>query len=226
MRDTDQDKFCQVLGAVFEVYGSAITPGAMSIWWESMRRYDLSQFRAALSLHVNNPQAGRFAPKPADVIREIEALRGDGRPGPEEAWAMIPKREDQSAMLTDEMREAMRFADPLLESGDKIAARMAFREAYERAVAAAKARREPVRWSFSAGWDAEGRVSALSEAVKIGRMDRDRAIRMLPAGREVEFLTRIGATDHPLLAPPTPEQAERRAMILRIAGQMAGVVHD
>jgi hypothetical protein len=50
----------------------------------------------------------------------IERL-DDGRPGAEEAWAMVPKDEEESAVITGEMRFAMGVALRLLADGDAIA---------------------------------------------------------------------------------------------------------
>ena len=62
----------------------------------------------------------------------------DGRPGAEEAWALIPKIEDPSGILTEEMQAAMRVAYGLLFDVP-IAARMAFKEAYQREFQKARA---------------------------------------------------------------------------------------
>ena len=215
MRDTEKSEFVSAVGAVLEVYGAAITPAAMSIWWEVLRRFELHVVRDALGRHVQNPQAGRFAPKPADVVREIESLHGDGRPGPDEAWAMIPKSEHDSAMMTAEMREAWRIADPLLEWGDKVAPRMAFREVDERAVAAARASGIAPEWEFSAGWDRDGRIPVLADAVRCGRIGQDRALTFLTHESRAVLLRAVGAHGHPALAPPDPEQQARLAALAK-----------
>lgn len=113
----------------------------------------------------------------ADVVQRID----DGRPGADEAWALVPKNEEDSAVWSQEMAEAFAIAAPLLAEGDAIAARMAFREAYKRLCDAARDAGQPVRWTPTLGHDARGRAAALHRAVELGRMSAGDAHALLPA---------------------------------------------
>ncbi len=113
---------------------------------------------------------------PADVVSRID----DGRPGLEEAWAMLPRSEAETAVWTDEMAQAMAVAQPLLDEGDQVAARMAFREVYAKLLAAARDAKQPVRWTASLGHDADMRRSAIEAAVGAGRLTAAHAERLLP----------------------------------------------
>jgi hypothetical protein len=107
----------------------------------------------------------------ADVVARID----DGRPGVEEAWAMVPLDERTTVVWTDEMAQAFGIAHPLLEAGDKVAARMAFKSAYERMVAQARDERRPPRWTPSLG-DVGGRSAPILQAVQLGRISADQAL--------------------------------------------------
>lgn len=109
-----------------------------------------------------------------DIIQRID----DGRPGPNEAWAIIPKGEQYSCVWTDEMRTAAGEVWDLM--GDKVAARMAFIEAYKREVTNAKTANKPVEWSFSAGSDINHRKKTLVESVEKGRLLPEHANRIMP----------------------------------------------
>jgi hypothetical protein len=111
-----------------------------------------------------------------DVISRID----DGRPGVEEAWAMMPADEAQSVVWTDEMAEAFGIARGLLDDGDKVAARMAFKEAYTRLIGAARDSKRKVNWTPSLGYDKHGREAVLTEAVAKGRLSYDHAQQMVP----------------------------------------------
>lgn len=104
----------------------------------------------------------------------------DGRPGPEEAFAMLPRDEQQSAVWTEEMAEAALAAAPLFEEGDAVAARMAFREAYVRCVQRAREQHRAARWSLTQGWDVRGRERAVVEAVARGFITTNQALGLLP----------------------------------------------
>ena len=107
-------------------------------------------------------------------------------PGPDEAWAMMPRDEDTSVVMTEEMAQALHIAQPLLDEGDQIAARRAFIEAYKRIVDAAKRAGMPPRWFPSLGHSKDGREAALIEAVRLGRMNSEHAIALLPPDSAVK----------------------------------------
>ena len=115
-----------------------------------------------------------------DVKNRIEGL--DGRPDADEAWAIALDSEDEAKTIvwTNEICEAKKVAQPILDSGDKIAARMAFKSAYARMVE--DSRRGGVKpvWWPSLGTDKDMRELALSEAARTGRIGAERAEFFLP----------------------------------------------
>ena len=72
----------------------------------------------------------------------------DGRPGADEAWAIALEALDEacSVVWCGEIQQAFAIARPVLVAGDKIGARMAFRNAYDRLVRDARVQRKPERW--------------------------------------------------------------------------------
>jgi hypothetical protein len=112
----------------------------------------------------------------ADVISRLD----DGRPGADEAWAMMPRDETQSVVWTDEMAVAYGLALPLLATGDAVAARVAFRECYTRVVTLARCERRPALWRLSPGRDPASRAAAITDAVEKGRLSREHAMALLP----------------------------------------------
>lgn len=113
----------------------------------------------------------------SDVVNRLD----DGRPGAEEAWALIPQDEGGSVVWSDEMAAAFRVALPLLEIGDRVAARLAFKETYTRLVNENRDLANPVNWSPSLGHDPRGREDALMQAVGRGRMSIEHARSIAPA---------------------------------------------
>jgi hypothetical protein len=110
----------------------------------------------------------------ADVVGRID----DGRPGPDEAWSMLPRSEQESVVWTDEMAAAYGACSAAMAGGDQQAARMAFREAYKTRVDVARSDAVPVRWTPCLGWDARGRDAALEKAVQLGRLSYEHAARV------------------------------------------------
>lgn len=119
-----------------------------------------------------------FRPSRAELLATLQS--SDGRPGPEEAWGMIPKSEDATAVWTDEMCLAAGAAQPLLNAGDKIAARMAFKESYTHFVAEARAAGTPVNWQVTLGYDKAGREGPIKDALAKGRLTARQAYALIP----------------------------------------------
>ncbi len=106
----------------------------------------------------------------SDIVTRINAH--DGRPGREEAWSIALQSSDErdTVVWTREIHLALEAARPVLASGNKIAARMTFIEAYDRLVTRAREAGMPAEWAASIGWDRELRVAALEQAVKLERL--------------------------------------------------------
>lgn len=191
MRDAEKAKFLKMMQATLAIYDKTATTETVGLWWNLLGRYEFSDVEQAFGQYLKCAE-GRFAPKPASIISIIDAMRPDGRPGADEAWAMIPMDEYASAVMTQEMSEALSVARPLLEAGDKIAARMAFKEAYTRIVEANKRNSINPSWFPSLGQDKEGRDAALAEAVRLGRLSANHAIDLLPPEKIAPMLQSAG----------------------------------
>lgn len=176
MQQADFDAFCKILdGACTLLSRGAYLPNAASsaLFFRALAPFSLAQVSQALSAHVSDPKRGRFVPMPADVIEQIQAAAADdGRPGPEEAWAIAARSADEAETVvwTQEIAEAFGVARVLQIEGDGVGARMAFKETYGRLVESARARRVPVAWSASEGHDPERRQAAIVAAIEAGRL--------------------------------------------------------
>ncbi len=162
-----------------ELMGTALSADGARVMCDDLDAYPEPQVMAALT-RCRREVRNRLTL--ADIIARLD----DGRPGPDEAWAMIPRSEAETVVWTDEMAQAHGMALPLLEAGDQVAARMAFREAYARLVTQARADRVPVRWMPSLGHDRDGREQPLREAVHLGRLQSDAVAKLLPPPTNTE----------------------------------------
>ena len=167
--------------------------------------------QAAFSAHLRDPVGGKFCPKPAHLIEQIAlAQKMDGRPGAEEAWALslAAKDEAETVVWTRECAQAWALCKPVMDLGDDVGARMAFREAYTRLVAEARARREPVAWEVSEGFDPERRRVAVCAAVDAGRVNPGHHLTLPNAGHTL-LLGLTGATKG------VPQEIQERLQALR-----------
>lgn len=169
-------KLLENLAATAELMGQEISPVAISMMAKDLKPYPVAVVIEALAM-LRRESKGRMSL--AAIIEHIERLQPDGRPGADEAWAMIPRDEYASCVMTEEMGEALHVAQPLLNEGDQVAARMAFKEAYTRLVDANKRAGVPVKWFPSLGFDKEARAGVLDEAVRLGRLGVEHAAGLL-----------------------------------------------
>jgi hypothetical protein len=167
-------KLLEAVAVTAELCGRTFSEGAARVFVSDLSGYDEDLVLKALS-KCRREVKGILTV--ADVIGRID----DGRPGPEEAWSMLPRSEAGSVVWTEEMAEAFGVASPLMIEGDMVAARMAFREAYRSRVEDAKANGKAVKWTPSLGWDARGRESVIAEAVQKGRISMEVAREFLPS---------------------------------------------
>lgn len=169
----DIDNLADALAVTAEITGTELSKGAAKVMALDLRAYPLSQVLGAL-VRCRRELKGRLT-----IAAIIERL-DDGRPGPNEAWAMIPQDEAGSVVWTDEMAQAFGVAAPLLHEGQVIAARSAFIETYSAAVSMARAEQRAARWTPSLGHDPRSREAALEEGVRKGRIGRAQAVGLLP----------------------------------------------
>lgn len=144
-----------------EVMGHEISVAAAEAMARELVRYDLATVATALK-RCQRELTGRLS-----LARVLERLPGRHL-GADEAWAMCPRSEAQSVVWTDQAAVAFAAAKPLLDEGDAVAARMAFREAYQRELALTEG--APPKWFPSLGHDVSGRVDVVRQAVRLGRL--------------------------------------------------------
>lgn len=206
-RDTN---ILEAIAVCAEVTGSELSTHARVTMVEDLAQYPERAVIGALH-RCRREVKGKLTL--GDIIDRLD----DGRPGPEEAWAMFPKDEDSSAVVTTEMQHAMGAAWNLVQQGDKVGGRMAFIESYRKIVATNRADNAPVKWEPTFGRDQRGREDALLIAYQKERLTLDRCLALLPNDNEqhAQFLQHAGV-EHKLLAPPPVDANANRARLAEI----------
>ena len=175
MTQDDRAKFHAELNTLFGLYGrDKPSRDIVRAWWTVLEGYDLEDILQAFLAHFGSE---RHAPTPSCIIAKMPAAWS--RPSGDEAWGICLRSmsEDDSLMLNDEIMQARAAAFPILEIGDEVGARMAFRAAYQRITADPQRRPE---WFISLGHDAARRQDVVEEAVACGLLSSDAALLLLP----------------------------------------------
>jgi hypothetical protein len=193
MRKEDFAEFSQMLDDCYSLLApnNMQSPTAKAMFFRALSQHSIEAIRAGFDAHVKDPARGRFAPKPADIVAQIDGLvADDGRPGAEEAWAMACRASDENdtVVWSEEMAQAFAVCQPLLDMGDQIGARMTFKESYSRQVEDARRLRRPVSWTASLGHDQSKRNTALLEAETRGFLRSGEALRLAPPRGDMHSL--------------------------------------
>ena len=178
MNRSDFEEFTEQLEAITEMKGrDQPSDNALTVWFRLLAPYQLKHCLMALDeLTKKSP----FVPTPDGVIKEI--VTRDGRPTSDEAWATALTASDEGATVlwTDEIAQALSMgASDLLAGGDKTAARMAFRDSYNRLVDQARSDCRPINTWVSLGHDASSRNSVIKQAEVKGLLTHEKASSLL-----------------------------------------------
>lgn len=209
MIDADKTQFKSLMESSMSIYNVEIDVNVLKIWWGALQRMSFEHVSQAFSRYIQDPKLGRFAPKPADILGIFEAMNPDGRIGADEAWALYPHDEWASAVITNEMAEAMGIAKSLMNS-DEVAARMAFKDAYNRITSHNKFNGIAPKWFPSLGHFEPGREKVIKEAVEKGRLTQEQYLQLCPPKPDAKMIETV--TELKMLTEKselTDEQKER-----------------
>ena len=215
MNATDKTAFAALIVKTWRFYGKRPAAEDIAAWFDLLADCPLAAIATAFKRHLTDPSAGQYLPKPADIIRHLSTAPGeDGHPGADEAWGLLVRLiqdERETGVLTDEMRAGWAACGPVLDLGDAVGARRTFIEAYTRAVAEARVRRTPARWTVTLGTCPQLRAQRLTEAVQARRLSRDQVTALLP-GPAPASLDQVAGL---LEGPDAPRQDAATAQRLR-----------
>jgi len=178
------------LKAMSSMAGREVTEAAAAMFLSDLSGYHEEEILMALKRF--RIEKGGF-PSVADIISRIE----DGRPGVEEAWALLPRTEADSVVWTDEMAQAYSSVRHLMAE-DQVAGRLAFKEVYARLLAESRNKKSKVNWTVSLGQSREGRETALREALDKGRVARGQVDMLLPEPVRPQAKQIAGPVEEPI----------------------------
>lgn len=158
MKDSDMLKFFDFLDGCGSVYDKEIKEAQAKIFFNALAEYDFNAVEKSFNAHI---RTSKFFPTPADIIQNIPKPKLAGHIGSDEAWQLALKAMDErnSVVLNEQIMKARECAMDIYYSGDKVGARMAFRDAYNRIILESP---NPT-WFVSLGFDKDGHEKAKEE---------------------------------------------------------------
>lgn len=184
MMPEDAREFYAMLDSTYDLIGvgaaKVISGPSKAMFFEDLQQYPLDLIKGALRAHRQDPERGKFTPKPADIVFQIERRRAVLWISADEAWSKVPKTEGQPGLLNDVTIQALAVAQPFLDQmhqgadgrltprPDMTAARMAFKGCYDRLAERAKLERRPPKYFVSPGGSFEEQQAVVDEGVRLG----------------------------------------------------------
>lgn len=165
----------KAIAVTAELCGRTLSEPAARMFVEDLSAYPEDQVLKALE-RCRREVRGLLTV--ADVINRMS----DGRPAADEAWAIALRGRDEAETVvwTEEIQAALAAAQPVIDLGDDVGARMAFKDAYTRLVSEARDARKPAQWSASLGWDVSRRHKVLDDGVRAGLLSAPAVAGLLP----------------------------------------------
>lgn len=77
MNSHDSEPFRKLVSDVMSFYGKDVSSFVFDVWWNACRPFDYEQVCKAFTAHATDPDHGQFAPKPADIVRQLAGTKTD-----------------------------------------------------------------------------------------------------------------------------------------------------
>jgi len=104
----DSSSFAELITGLGEIYRWEFSPATIEIYWRILEPFSLEDVRAAIYRHIQDPDAGKYLPKPADIIMAIE--------GSSQNRALTAWSKTSYAMRTVGKYTSIAFDDPLIHA--------------------------------------------------------------------------------------------------------------
>ena len=189
-----------------------------AVWAETLGALSREELAAGVSGCMGREWPPTL-PEFVKLCRQADPNRPGGHPSANEAWGLVLASQDETdtVVWNEQIAEAAGIAQPILDAGDEVGARMAFRDAYDRIL---RERADPPRGFPSLGRDPQRRTAAIDRAVRAGLLTQQHAAGLLPAPKDTGPIGAALFEGKPLmladLSPGDRDRARRNIAKLKL----------
>lgn len=108
MTPNDRERFALLIADVLGFYGQTPSKFALTVWWQACQPFEFEAVQRALGRHAMDPEVGQFAPKPADLVRQMQGTPTDRAA---KAWGMVIDAASKVGAYAD-----VAFDDPIIHA--------------------------------------------------------------------------------------------------------------
>lgn len=77
MQGADKKRFMELMTGIAEMFERNVSNALLKAYFNALSPYTIQQVETAVNMHVTDPDAGQWMPKPADIIRHITGSQKD-----------------------------------------------------------------------------------------------------------------------------------------------------
>jgi hypothetical protein len=77
MNQSEKHRFSELMTDVMAYYGKDTSDFMLSLWWDACANFSFEQVSKALNAHAKDAERGVYAPKVADIVRQLEGTSTD-----------------------------------------------------------------------------------------------------------------------------------------------------
>lgn len=171
-------------------FGKVYDQNGMQFVFGILEDYPIQAIQQAVKIYARQ---NSNAPQPNQII---DLLNTGNKPlSAAEMWAICPKSEAESAVLTIEAMTAWATVSDLYDAGRHYAAEKAFADIYNRLCSESLLKGTPTVWSLSRGSNLSHLESTVNEAARLNRLPKsivDSVLKSLPAFDRENNIKRLG----------------------------------
>jgi len=89
MDNSDKKEFAILFYGTGELYDKSVSKNLLQLYFDALKNYSIEDVKSGVSKHALDPKHGTFFPKPADIVRHLQASEISTEQKAELAWAQV-----------------------------------------------------------------------------------------------------------------------------------------
>ena len=77
MQLSEKPECLRLVASILDYYKQPFSEFVLAVWWEGCKGFALEQVSKALTRHATDPERGQYAPKVADIIKQLSGTVTD-----------------------------------------------------------------------------------------------------------------------------------------------------
>ena len=89
MKPHDKTEFSKMIFLTAELYNKELTVSLINLYFKILSRFSIEKVSAGFENHLVDPKNGKFFPRPADIVHQIDCMKRPAKERAIHAWMEI-----------------------------------------------------------------------------------------------------------------------------------------